>query len=224
MFSLPSDFSSESLGIDEDKNEKKPKEDEEEEKQEEEDEDDKMQEELEQELEEELKNVEEEEHNKKRSKDFEDEDEPQTKKIKFNLPEFEDEEEEEEPEDSPRTKKRKAEEEDDRRRKKTQKILSALTPTQNKRYEMYKRSKFSKSKMKSLISQFIPGVTLNESMTIVMCGISKLFVGDLVEYSKLIMRENNEQGPIQPHHIREAYRKLDREGKIPHLQKKKFLM
>jgi transcription initiation factor TFIID subunit 11 len=220
--SLPSDFSPESLGINE-KEEKKIEEEEEEEIDEEEEEE---KHDLENEFDEELKNIEEEEKSeKKRKYDFNDSEnlEP-SKRVKLSFITEDEEEENELDEDSPRTQNRKKEIAGEIRMRKTQKILSQLTPTQNKRYENYKRSRFLKSKMKSIMSQYIPGVSINESMGVVMCGISKLFVGDLVEYSKIIMRENNEEGAIQPHHIREAYRRLDVEGKIPHLQRKKKLL
>jgi transcription initiation factor TFIID subunit 11 len=226
-FTLPSDFSSESLGIDENI-EKEEKKIEEEIDEEEEEEEEKMQD-LENEFDEEFKNMEEEEEEKsekKRKYEFDDESTEPTKRVKLSfITALDDAEEENEfDEDSPRTQNRKKEIAGEIRMRKTQKILSQLTPTQNKRYENYKRSRFLKSKMKSIMSQYIPGVTINESMGVVMCGISKLFVGDLVEYSKIIMRENNEEGAIQPHHIREAYRRLDVEGKIPHLQRKKKLL
>jgi transcription initiation factor TFIID subunit 11 len=224
--SLPSDFSSESLGINE--NEKEEKKIEEEEEEEIDEEEEKIHD-LENEFDEEFKNMEEEEEEekseKKRKYDFNDSEniEP-SKRVKLSFITEDADEENELDEDSPRTQNRKKEIAGEIRMRKTQKILSQLTPTQNKRYENYKRSRFLKSKMKSIMSQYIPGVSINESMGVVMCGISKLFVGDLVEYSKIIMRENNEEGAIQPHHIREAYRRLDVEGKIPHLQRKKKLL
>ncbi|GJV52474.1 transcription initiation factor TFIID subunit 11-like protein [Tanacetum coccineum] len=47
------------------------------------------------------------------------------------------------------------------------------------------------------------------------CGIAKIFVGELVETAKVVMRERSETGPIRPCHIREAYRRLKPEGKMP---------
>ncbi|KAD6453129.1 hypothetical protein E3N88_07834 [Mikania micrantha] len=52
-------------------------------------------------------------------------------------------------------------------------------------------------------------------MTIVVSGIAKIFVGELVETAKVVMRERKESGPIRPCHVREAYRRLKLEGKIP---------
>ncbi|GKE44542.1 transcription initiation factor TFIID subunit 11 [Tanacetum coccineum] len=46
------------------------------------------------------------------------------------------------------------------------------------------------------------------------CGIAKIFVGELVETAKGVMRERSETGPIRPCHIREAYRRLKLEGNL----------
>ncbi|PKU63468.1 hypothetical protein MA16_Dca022119 [Dendrobium catenatum] len=52
-------------------------------------------------------------------------------------------------------------------------------------------------------------------MTIVVSGIAKMFVGELVETGRIVMRERKESGPIRPCHIREACRRLKLEGKVP---------
>ncbi|KAI4319512.1 hypothetical protein MLD38_033100 [Melastoma candidum] len=62
-------------------------------------------------------------------------------------------------------------------------------------------------------------------MTIVMSGIAKMFVGELVETGSealpitkmklIVMAERKESGPIRPCHIRESYRRLKLEGKLP---------
>ncbi|KAL6191722.1 hypothetical protein ACLB2K_038112 [Fragaria x ananassa] len=52
-------------------------------------------------------------------------------------------------------------------------------------------------------------------MTIVVSGIAKIFVGELVETARMVMSERRESGPIRPCHIRESYRRLKLEGKVP---------
>ncbi|OIW06751.1 hypothetical protein TanjilG_11476 [Lupinus angustifolius] len=51
-------------------------------------------------------------------------------------------------------------------------------------------------------------------MTIVVSGIAKLFVGEVVETARIVMKERKESGPIRPCHLREAYRHLKLEGKV----------
>ena len=53
-------------------------------------------------------------------------------------------------------------------------------------------------------------------MAVVMSGISKVFVGEIVETARTVMEEWKESGALKPRHIREAYRRLKQSGKIPY--------
>ncbi|RZC60012.1 hypothetical protein C5167_021775 [Papaver somniferum] len=102
---------------------------------------------------------------------------------------------------------------------KMQEILSQLTDEQMSRYESFRRSGFQKANMKKLLASIIGTPKISVPMTIVVSGIAKMFVGELVETGKMVMTERGETGPIRPCHIREAYRRLKLEGKVP----KKFV-
>lgn len=77
----------------------------------------------------------------------------------------------------------------------------------------------------------VAGGAINQKMAIVMGGITKIFVGEIIETgiliqlriynllpitAKSVMDEWTEQGPVRPRHIREAYRRLKVAGKIPY--------
>ncbi|XP_078441615.1 transcription initiation factor TFIID subunit 11-like [Wolffia australiana] len=94
-------------------------------------------------------------------------------------------------------------------------ILSQFTKEQMDRYESFRRSNFQRSNMKKLLTCATGNQKVSMPMTIVMCGIAKMFVGDLIELGKIIMTERRESGPLRPCHIREAYRRLKLEGKVP---------
>lgn len=98
---------------------------------------------------------------------------------------------------------------------KMQSILSQFTEGQMSRYESFRRSGFQKSVMKRLLGSITGSNKISMPMTIVVSGIAKIFVGELVETAKVVMTERKETGPIRPCHIREAYRRLKLEGKIP---------
>lgn len=93
-------------------------------------------------------------------------------------------------------------------------VLAQLTPDQMNRYESFRRAGFQKANMRRVL-QSIAGCPISIPMTIVMSGIAKMFVGELVETGRMVMTERNERGPIRPCHIREAYRRLKLEGKVP---------
>ncbi|KVH91213.1 transcription initiation factor TFIID subunit 11-like [Cynara cardunculus var. scolymus] len=98
---------------------------------------------------------------------------------------------------------------------KMQSILSQFTEGQMSRYESFRRSGFQKSVMKRLLGSITGSNKISMPMTIVVSGIAKIFVGELVETAKVVIIERKETGPIRPCHIREAYRRLKLEGKIP---------
>ncbi|PIA36569.1 hypothetical protein AQUCO_03300038v1 [Aquilegia coerulea] len=94
-------------------------------------------------------------------------------------------------------------------------ILSQFTEEQMSRYESFRRSGFQKANMKKLLASITGSPKISVPMTIVVSGIAKMFVGELVETARMVMNERKETGPIRPCHIREAYRRLKLEGKIP---------
>lgn len=93
-------------------------------------------------------------------------------------------------------------------------VLALLTDEQMNRYESFRRSAFQRSTVRKILTS-ITGNPASLPMTIVMCGIAKLFVGDLVETSRIVMSERGDTGPIQPVHLREAYERLRSARQIP---------
>ncbi|CAB4276873.1 unnamed protein product [Prunus armeniaca] len=98
---------------------------------------------------------------------------------------------------------------------KMQAILSRFSEEQMSRYESFRRAGFQKSNMKRLLGSISGTPKISMPMTIVVSGIAKMFVGELVETARIVMTERKESGPIRPCHIREAYRRLKLEGKVP---------
>jgi transcription initiation factor TFIID subunit 11 len=60
----------------------------------------------------------------------------------------------------------------------------------------------------------VSGSKVSPEAVLVMGGITKVFVCEVVECARTVMNEWGEAGPIRPAHLREAYRRLKREGKI----------
>ncbi|KAL6584129.1 transcription initiation factor TFIID subunit 11 [Orobanche minor] len=98
---------------------------------------------------------------------------------------------------------------------KMQEILAHFTREQMSRYESFRRSGFQKPNMRRLLISITGSAKISDPMTIVMSGMAKMFVGELVETARVVMAEREDTGPIRPCHMREAYRRLKLEGKIP---------
>ncbi|GJP36862.1 hypothetical protein CLOM_g21330 [Closterium sp. NIES-68] len=95
-----------------------------------------------------------------------------------------------------------------------QELLDRFTPEQMNRYEAYRRSGFKQASMRRLVHG-VAGATVSPQLGIVMAGVAKLMVGELVETARLVMGERGDEGPIRPTHIREAHRRLRMEKRVP---------
>ena len=54
-----------------------------------------------------------------------------------------------------------------------------------------------------------------ERGAIVLASMAKMFVGEMVERSREQMAANGETGAIEPHHLRQSYRKMQDAGVVP---------
>lgn len=115
-----------------------------------------------------------------------------------------------------------------------------LTPDQQRRYESFRRSRLNRRYVKKLIEGVLKsnsgihgssiGVIggsappksrrkknglVDEQSLIIVAGMAKMFVGDVIEQARVIMENRREKGAICPRHLREAYRHLKRMGELP---------
>jgi transcription initiation factor TFIID subunit 11 len=102
----------------------------------------------------------------------------------------------------------------ERDRKNMQALVAAFSSEQNDRYEFYRRSAFSKPAIKRLM-QNVAGVSVPANAVIAMAGMTKVFVGEVVEEALDVRDKLRDDGPVQPKHLREAVRRLKRKGSVP---------
>ena len=85
-----------------------------------------------------------------------------------------------------------------------------MSEQQMDQYEYYKRSHFSRSTVKRVMSEALgPSVrtNINSNVLIAMAGISKIFVGQIIEKALEMKSEDNDR-PLLPGEIRAAEQEL----------------
>ncbi|KAL6748661.1 hTAFII28-like protein conserved region-domain-containing protein [Haematococcus lacustris] len=95
------------------------------------------------------------------------------------------------------------------------KVMLAMNEEQLNRYDAYRNSALPRPKIKRLLQQLM-GVAPTEKATIAMCGIGKLFVGEVVEMARYLAGLEGYHGPLLPRHIQRAYQQLDAAQRVPH--------
>jgi len=93
-------------------------------------------------------------------------------------------------------------------------LVSNFTEGQLDRYELFRRATFPKAAIKRVMQQ-ITGTAVGQNVVISMAGVTKVFVGEVVEAALDYMERLGESGPLQPKHLREAARVLRLKGKLP---------
>jgi len=94
--------------------------------------------------------------------------------------------------------------------------VAKLNPVQLRRYEQYRRSDLKNAKVKKVLLSLNPALAkASEQYIIAVKGLAKLFVGDVVESALEVKKQLDDKGALQPKHLREAYRRLRRQGVIP---------
>lgn len=101
-------------------------------------------------------------------------------------------------------------------------LVSALSDKQLDQYEIFRRSTLPRASVKRLM-QSISGSTIPPNAVIAMAGITKVYVGEIVEMACQAREKLNETGPLQPKHVREAVRLMRMKSSVPSTKYKKVI-
>ncbi|XP_065915566.1 transcription initiation factor TFIID subunit 11-like [Dysidea avara] len=99
-------------------------------------------------------------------------------------------------------------------------LVSALSAKQLDQYEIFRRSTMPRAAVKRLM-QSVSSTNVPQNAVIAMAGITKVYVGEIVELACQARENLHETGPLQPKHIREAVRIMRRNNNMPCTKYKK---
>jgi transcription initiation factor TFIID subunit 11 len=88
-------------------------------------------------------------------------------------------------------------------------LINSLSPEEQLRYKAFREAGFKRNMMKRFCFECINQNCIPKFI-IAMCGLAKVFVGELVEEAVSIQKEWNDVGALSPEHVHEAYRRLYR--------------
>ncbi|KAJ1920165.1 transcription initiation factor TFIID subunit 11 [Mycoemilia scoparia] len=86
-------------------------------------------------------------------------------------------------------------------------MLEGFTEEQRERYNIYRRTVLNKASIKKLATQIL-NQPISATLVFVIAGFSKVFVGEVIEEAKEVMREWGDEGGIAPAHLREAQQRI----------------
>jgi hypothetical protein len=86
-------------------------------------------------------------------------------------------------------------------------------PEMLERYEYSRRASFKPGSMKRLLTE-LSGATVDDESVIVVRGIAKLFVAELIELAADVRAAEDAESPISAAHIRDALNQMPVEGAL----------
>ncbi|KAI0641752.1 TAFII28-domain-containing protein [Trametes meyenii] len=89
-------------------------------------------------------------------------------------------------------------------------LMDNLSPSQYDRFEAYRRYALSKQAVRKVIQQ-TTGQQVSLPVAQIIAGFAKVFVGEMVEKARSVQDRRQETGPLNPDHLREAYRMYQNE-------------
>merc|ERR1711894_267648 len=87
-------------------------------------------------------------------------------------------------------------------------LVSHFSEDQLDRFEYYKRSGFSRSNMKKVITNVTGCQKVPPNVVIAVCGAAKVYMSELIEEALDVQDQLNKTGALEPDEVREAERRI----------------
>mmetsp|Transcript_57009 Transcript_57009/g.65298 ORF Transcript_57009/g.65298 Transcript_57009/m.65298 type:complete len:145 (-) Transcript_57009:159-593(-) len=98
-----------------------------------------------------------------------------------------------------------------------------MSPSQIERYDEFRKQKLSDAKIKEIVNNVLPGVSVGQGCKTILATSAKVFAGEFIEAAKEVQVEWGDKGALSPRHLREAYRRFLVEDRLHKQTEQKFL-
>ena len=98
-------------------------------------------------------------------------------------------------------------------RRRARETLAAYEGEDLKRYEAFRRSMLTTKALKKVLGAVTGSQAMHDDLWVVVGGAAKVLVGELVTEAKANAKDDD--GPLKPQDVRDAYQRLLRRGALP---------
>lgn len=95
-------------------------------------------------------------------------------------------------------------------------VMASMDEQQYDRFVAFNNARLNSRSMKKLVSTLTRSDKIDPLLLLALGSITKAFLGELVEQARIIAARQGHNGALLPGHIRQAYARLELDGRTPH--------
>jgi len=107
------------------------------------------------------------------------------------------------------------------RDQRNQQCIQLMSERQLDRYAAFRRSRVDKKNLRRLVAS-ATGKAMNQDALIIMAGVSKMHVGEVIEKGRELAEKRGNYGPLLPQDIRAAFAEVTRSKGSKAQQRRRF--
>ncbi|KAI8464654.1 MAG: hTAFII28-like protein conserved region-domain-containing protein [Monoraphidium minutum] len=95
-------------------------------------------------------------------------------------------------------------------------VMSSMDEAQYERFVAFNNARLNSRSLKKLVSTLTRSDKVDPLLLLALGSVTKAFLGELVEQARILAARQGHRGALLPSHIRQAYARLELDGRTPH--------